>query len=820
MGEFFAAGYRAHAFATAFAGYACGVVAANAGMATCIAVGAVAAALIAAVAPLRSRESRPLVVTASASLVIGVGCAALALRLQAVPPFAPLAERHVVAHVVAVDRPRPTSSGISVHVRIADVEAPAGVAAAALRGELALLDLPAIDRPDRLAGQSLRVRARLSLPSGPRNDLEPPERDELDAQGVSVLLAAPSARDVMPLGSAPGWEAWWARLRLACGRAVESRLPPLEATVLEGILWGDRGGLPAALRQEFSDTGTVHVLTTAGLHLGIFAALVGWLLGQVPVPRHVRVGATVCASWAYAALAGLHVPTLRAATMLTAGAIAYESGRGRSPSAVLAAAAFAVALPHPLALLSPSFSMSFACVGGIALLSPALHASGFDEACGLPARIAELLRTSLAVQLAMWPLQALYFDAFTPWAVLANLVVVPLVGVVMALGGALVLATAACPPLVAPLANLAWWALSLMIAAVEKFASLPFAHVDVPPPTHAFLILYWAALGAVAWAMRDATRRQQVARWALPAALALVVAYVAPGIAAAVDPALHVDAIDVGQADCILIRAPGMHAMLVDGGGRLERGGLHGAVVAQPIGDVIATRTVMPFLLRHWVLHLDAVVLTHPHGDHAGGLPVILARENVGVLYDSAQLYGGPAYRRALDVVRERHVRYRVARRGESFDLGPTTHVRVLEPELPLITGSSSDINNNSVVLRVAFGTTAVLLTGDAQSEAEARLLSHDPGDLRADVLKVGHHGSAYSSTPAFLAAVHPEIAIISCGLHNVFGHPSPRTVAALHDVGAHVYRTDLDGGVAAESDGVHVIVRTFGSPVVPAAAR
>jgi competence protein ComEC len=255
-----------------------------------------------------------------------------------------------------------------------------------------------------------------------------------------------------------------------------------------------------------------------------------------------------------------------------------------------------------------------------------------------------------------------------------------------------------------------------------------------------------------------------------------------------------------------------MHAMLVDGGGTLERSG--GGVVAQPIGDRIATRTVMPFLLRHWVLHLDAVVLTHPHGDHAGGLPVILSRERVDALYDSAQLYGGPAYQRALDVVRARHIAWHRAERGESFDLGPQTRVRILAPELPLITGTTSDINNNSVVLRVEFGAVAMLLTGDAQSEAEARLLGHGGTELRADVLKVGHHGSAYSSTPEFLAAVRPRAAIISCGRHNVFGHPSPMTLDALRTAGATIYRTDRDGGISIDTDGA--IIQASTSALTP----
>jgi competence protein ComEC len=706
--------------------------------------------------------------------------------------------RHITCVVEALERARPSSNGLTLRARILAVTSSTDLDDR-LRGRVALLEMPSDIESARLAGNRLRLRARLDAPNGPRNDGEPSERDQLSEQGVSVILTVHRAADLVDLGPSMGWSAWWARLRARFAEAVESRLPPLEGTVLEGVLWGDRGNLPAALRQEFSDTGTVHVLTTAGLHLGIMAALVAALLVLTPLPRPARSAVIVAAGWAYAALAGLHIPTLRAAMMLTAGMLAFESGRGRTASAVLAAAAFAVVLPHPLALLSPSFSMSFACVCGIALLSPTLSALGLRAGAWGPHWFAELLRTGVAVQVALAPLQALYFNAFTPYAVAANLVVVPMVGAVMALGSAYALAALVVPPLAWPLSNLTWWCVTIMTGVVDRFATLPFAHIDVPPPTHAFLILYWIALAALAFAVRARIARRTLLASGACAIGVLVAVYCAPGLFAWFDPALHLDAIDVGQAECLLVRAPGMHAMLVDGGGKLERMGT--AVVAQPIGDRIAARTIIPFLLRHWVLRLDAVVLTHPHGDHAGGLPVILSRERVATVWDSAQLYAGPAYQRALDVVRERHIEWRRAVRGESFDLGPQTRVSVLAPELPLIAGTSSDINNNSVVLRVEFGRTAMLLTGDAQSEAEARLLSHGGADLRADILKVGHHGSAYSSTPQFLAAVQPKIAIISCGRHNVFGHPSPTTIHALQTSGASIFRTDRDGGISITID-------------------
>ncbi len=788
-----------HALAIAFAGYASGIIASTHALGWQAVLCSIALLASCALAPRASAARQPAVELAAIvaiACIAGVCLGSRAQWMRANPPFAALNEHHIALSGVALERGKPTSSGESFRIRIREVNAPLGAPSEALLGRVALLDVPALPAGTSVAGRLVGVRARLELPGGPRNDGEPDERDTLADQGVALILAAPAERDIRVGGPASGIEARLARVRSSFASEIEARLPALDATVLEGILWGDRADLPAALRQEFSDTGTVHVLTTAGLHLGIMAALLAGLLQTLPLPRFARMTIVVCAAWAYAALAGLHLPTIRAAAMLTAGIAAHESGRGRTPSAVLASAAFAVGLLQPLAVLSPSFSLSFACVAGIALLSPALERLGMHGALGFEGHVWDLARTSLVVQIALWPLQALYFNVFTPYSLIANILVVPIIGALMACGAAFVTVALVAPWACTPLANLSWWGVAAVTAIVDRTSSLPAAHVDIPPPSHAFLILYWIALAAFALAVKFRVATRPLVRWSVICALALGVVYCVPGFAAAHDPRLHLDAIDVGQADCLLVRAPGMHAMLVDGGGKLERAGAAGQVIAQPIGDIIATKTVMPFLLRHWVLHLDVIVLTHPHGDHAGGLPVILSRERVGAVYDSAQLYRGQAYHRTLAVMRERGIPWRRAVRGVKFDIGEA-HVRVLGPELPLLAGTASDINNNSVVLRIAFDAVTILMTGDAQSEAEARLLSHGRADLAADILKVGHHGSAYSSTPAFLAAVHPKIAIISCGVHNVFGHPSPRTLAALHAVGAGIYRTDLDGGIS-----------------------
>ncbi|HXN08074.1 MAG TPA: ComEC/Rec2 family competence protein, partial [Candidatus Acidoferrales bacterium] len=601
---------RGHRFAIVSACYACGIILVAESP---LAVGISATLLAACTVILATSISRQkFLVVMLCAFAAGESAATLSLWRLEHRPFSSLDGRHVVVEAVALERPRVNESA-TFRARIVAVQVPATTSSNALVNEVALVSSPT-GGVVGIAGKRIIVRGRVDLPGGPRNDGEPGEREMLADQGVGLMIAVHRTSDVVVFGAASGWEAWWARARASVADAVEQRLPPLEATVLEGILWGDRGNLPASLRQEFSDTGTVHVLTTAGLHLGIMAGFMAWLVALFPLRRPIRTSIVLVGAWLYAALAGMHLPTLRAATMLTAGTAAVELGRGRTASSIFAAAACAVMVPHPLVILSPSFSMSFACVIGIALVSPVLSELGLrDGFGGLPRIVVEVVRTSLAVQIALWPLQALYFNAFTPYAVLANIVVVPLVGLIMAVGALFSVAALTFPALAIPLVNIVWWGLTIVVSAVQFFASLPVAHVDMPPPSHIFLIMYWIGLAALAAALRFKLSKARVALAGLSAVAILSIVYCLPGILVRLDRNIHLDAIDVGQADCLLIRAPGGHAMLVDGGGRLERTSF-GAVVAAPLGDRVATRTVMPFLLRHWVPHLDVVVLTHPHG--------------------------------------------------------------------------------------------------------------------------------------------------------------------------------------------------------------
>ena len=270
---------------------------------------------------------------------------------------------------------------------------------------------------------------------------------------------------------------------------------------------------------------------------------------------------------------------------------------------------------------------------------------------------------------------------------------------------------------------------------------------------------------------------------------------------------LRVCVLDVGQGDCIVVETPSGRTMVIDGGGVNDE-------TRPEDGADVGERIVVPYLHTRGINRVDALVLTHPHGDHVGGLPAVLREESVGAVLDGTVLpYPTPAYQAFLAGVQTHQIPYRHAARGMRLDFGAGVTADVLNPP---VSGTSygvnpddATINNYSVVLRLTYGRTHFLLTGDAENEAEASMLSVYP-DLSADVLKAGHHGATNASGDAFLSRVHPRFAAISCGLHNHFGHPAPATLARLAAHGIQTFRTDHNGAVTFVSDGQTVKAEPF----------
>ena len=640
-------------------------------------------------------------------------------------------------------------------------------------------------------GSRVVLRGRLEPFDESRNPDEPSERDLERERGLDARVGAAS---ILAVAAGDPWDAttWLARAHEWAHARLRDGVGEPGASVVAGELWGERSALPPELRAEFQETGTVHVLVTAGLHLGAVAALALALLTWLALPRWLTCATAIALIWAFAWWSGGQLPAMRAATMATAALGARGFGRATLSWNALAIAAFVVAFVRPSSVATVSFGLSFSCVAAIFTCAPALE-RWIEARVALPDRVREALVLSVATQIGVWPLGASAFLQFTPYAVAANFAIVPCVAATMALGAAQ-LALAWCAPLAQACANLESWLLAWMLGVVRTVSALPGAAIPMTPAPAWCVALYDAALLAAPalWA--------RGARTAAAGALLLATTWVlAPP--RAMDPRLRITVLDVGQADAIVVQTPRGHALLVDAGGRLERGAPGADSVAEQVGE----RIVVPFLLRHGIHALDAIVLSHPHGDHAGGVAPVLRRLRVGEFADGGQTYGGHAYRDALATARSEGVPIVYPRAGTAWQTDDGVTLRFIGPSLPFIGGTNA-INGNSVAFVLQYGRFRMLLTGDAGSESEGRFLAQGV-NLHADVLKVGHHGSAYGTSPRFVAAVSPRYAIISVGRHNLFGHPAPATLATLQAFGVEVHRTDEDGAVTVLTDGTGIAI-------------
>lgn len=248
---------------------------------------------------------------------------------------------------------------------------------------------------------------------------------------------------------------------------------------------------------------------------------------------------------------------------------------------------------------------------------------------------------------------------------------------------------------------------------------------------------------------------------------------------------LKVDILDVGQGDAILLRSPSGKTVLIDAG--TGQKGEYALPAIQALG----------------VSALDLVIATHPHSDHIGGMDEVLDTLPAKLYLDNGLPHTTATYNKLMALVESKKIPYKAAKVGQTYNLGGGAKLTVLNPAGDPISGTRSDLNANSVVVRATFGGTCFLFTGDAEAETEERMLANKVEPC--DVLKAAHHGSGYASAPAFLAAVAPQVVLISVGEGNSYGHPDPSALARYADAKAKVYRTDLQGALHLESDGTTV---------------
>ena len=725
-------------------------------------VAALAALVAAAVAGPRALGS-PLLLLVAIVAVAAAGHARVEeAESRPPPPLASLTGMHDVVGVVRAD-PRLSGTLARLDLRVETID---GVE----RGGGLRLTMPAHREPLR-EGDRIAVTAEIE---------RAPRFDDFDyaaflrSRGIHAVAAFPERWELLERDAGNDIADALRRLRGWALDNVERALPEPEASLAAGMLLGRQRTMPAGLEEDLRRTGTTHLLVVSGQNVALLLGTAVALLTVVMSRRRAALLALALLP-GYVVLVGAEPPVVRAAIMAVGIALAAVTGR-RTPGWIYLAYALAIMLAlQPLLVRDVAFQLSATATAGVMLIAPPLRdwAAGRLRLAseGATSAVVEAGAIALGAALAVLPVQAASFGTVSLVQVPANVIVAPLyeatllVAVAAALLGWL-------EPASAFLYLAGVYAPAAFVAAVGVLAELPAAVVEVRAPL-AVGATWYAGLAAAAWALgrREPAQIQPGGArsgFAGAVALRLAVAGLWVAVLTPSDDLASVTVLDVGQGQAVLVRDGGA-AVLIDAGPP------DGAVL-RALARVTDARS------------LDAVVLSHDDADHVGGLRELERRLRVGVV-----LGDGIAGTSPLDI-------------GDRIRLTDRTSIEVLSPPVATAGRAHRSDNNRSLVLLVRIGEVRVLVPADIEAPAEEWLVGSGL-NLRADALVLPHHGSKSSSSPAFIEAVRPGVAIASAGAGNRHGHPHPDVLARYED--ALLFRTDEHGDVTLRSDGVRLWVRS-----------
>lgn len=640
-------------------------------------------------------------------------------------------------------------------------------------------------------GDVIEFNGVLRRPSEQRNPGGFDYRAYLMRKGIRGIIYPWESAKFTPKGHDENFcLVWIDKLRRKIERVIE-KCTLKHSLIVKAIILGRRQDLPEHVTQAFRDSGVFHVLAVSGLHVGLVAMACFSLLSLFGIPRKVICGLTIGVVIIYAGIVGFRTSVIRASLIISLYLFARIIDRDSDILNLLGVAALIILLINPIMLWDVGFQLTFLATAAIVYLLPKWESilrkspklwSFYHSWTGKIILVPFIV--SLSAQVATQPLIARYFNRIYPSALLSNVPVAWLIWYIASVSFATIIGGVIWTPLGKLFGCANYPAIELLLKAVNFFSDIPYAVLKVNTPKFIFFVLYVALFFAVIkwrWVWQKKRKASAIA----------CLIFLSCIIYWAFQPSqrlLEVTFLDVGQGDSAFIHLPDGKNLLIDGGMRTSN---------YDAGEMI----IEPFLRYRGVEEIYAAILTHPHNDHAGGFFYVLNNFDVNhfIARDGIN-QSVPIYQELCKIAKQQGILH-TGNPQKLFVNSDETQIEFF-PKLKIHLGDAeADSNNNSIVCKIQYGNLELLFTADIEAEAEQKLVSLER-NLKADILKVPHHGSETSSTEEFVKAVEPGYAIFSVGVRNRFGFPSPTVIDRYRKLKTRICRTDQSGAITFYSDG------------------
>ena len=578
-------------------------------------------------------------------------------------------------------------------------------------------------------------------------------------------------------------------------------LPREEASILIGILIGNKEYLEEETIQAFQKSNLSHMLAVSGAHASYVVMAIGFIITKTKISKKMGKIITILLLLFFMLLTGKTPSVTRACIMSIYMIMASLFHKRATIISSMSISILFLIIYNPYCVLDIGLQLSYGGTIGIIVIYNMLKNGLIMKEKLIPietkilntSKIKEILLLSISANIIIIPITLYHFNTLSLTFLISNIFASPLLGIIIILGFISISISFTFFPLAKVISIPLGMVIKIFYKIATNVGNLPFSQIYVPTPKISTIIIYYIiiAITIFYYKLNNKSQKRKIEKTILKNIkkitlkkifLTIFIISIIFSLYRQIPKNLNIYFIDVGQGDSTLIVTPRNKTILIDGGGSTDN-------KAYDIGK----NTLIPYLLDRGIIKLDYIMISHFDADHATGAIPILGKIDVSNIILTKQLEENDIYRQILSISKEKKIRLIYVKEGDVLKIGGIK-ISIIHPENKLMI--NNPMNNNSIVCKIEYNSFSMLLTGDIEKEAEELILKKNK-DLKADILKIAHHGSKSSTTEVFLRAVNPKIALIGVGKNNNFGHPSNDVIQRLKENGARIYRTDENGEIS-----------------------